>query len=189
MRQQHGLPAGERAMTASLSALAKAAGLAEHWTDARQQARTVAPDTLRALLRAMDLPADSDAEIRASHARLAGAGDAGLPVMLVGTAGGALQLPPSCAGRYEISGAHARPLAGETTPDASGRPEIALPPVPGYYTWPCPRAPSCWRWRRPARRRPPSCWANPGRAPGPGGAGLQPAPRERRSGPRHPWLW
>lgn len=121
-------------MTASLSALAKAAGLAEHWTDARQQARTVAPDTLRALLRAMDLPADSDADIRASHARLAGAGDAGLPVMLVGTAGGALLLPPSCAGRYEISGAHARPLAGETTPDASGRPEIALPPVPGYYT-------------------------------------------------------
>lgn len=122
-------------MTAALSALAKAAGLAEHWTDARQQARVVAPETLRALLRAMDLPADSDADIRDSQQRLDGArGEARLPAMLVGIAGGRMKMPPACAGPYEISDAHARPLAGETATDAAGMPEIAVPPVPGYYT-------------------------------------------------------
>ena len=122
-------------MTAELSALAKAAGLAEHWTDARQQARVVAPETLRALLRAMDLPADSDADIRDSQQRLDGArGEARLPAMLVGIAGGRLKMPPACAGPYEISAAHARPLTGETATDAAGMPEIAVPPVPGYYT-------------------------------------------------------
>ena len=35
---------------------------------------------------------------------------------------------------YEISAAHARPLTGETATDAAGMPEIAVPPVPGYYT-------------------------------------------------------
>lgn len=122
-------------MSATLSALAMAAGLAEHWTDARQQPRAVAPDTLRALLRAMDLPADSEADIRDSHARLAAArSQARLPAMMVAVAGGRLRLPPACAGAYEISAAHARALAGHTTTDAAGMPELLLPTVPGYYT-------------------------------------------------------
>ena len=83
----------------------------------------------------MDLPADSDADIRDSQQRLDGArGEARLPAMLVGIAGGRLKMPPACAGPYEISAAHARPLTGETATDAAGMPEIAVPPVPGYYT-------------------------------------------------------
>lgn len=122
-------------MSGTLSALALAAGLAEHWTDAYRQPRSVAPETLRALLGAMDLPADSDADIRASHERLARArGDAQLPAMMVTTAGGMLRLPPACAGHYEIGAAHAKPLAGHTTADAAGVPQLEAPTVPGYYT-------------------------------------------------------
>lgn len=122
-------------MSRTLSALALAAGLAEHWTDAYRQPRTVAPETLRALLGAMDLPADSDADIRASHERLARArGDAQLPAMMVATAGGMLRLPVACAGHYEIGADHTKPMTGHTTADAAGVPQLEVPAVPGYYT-------------------------------------------------------
>lgn len=49
------------AAPAGLSELAAEAGIAEHWTDASQRPCHVSPDTLRALLAAMDLPADSEA--------------------------------------------------------------------------------------------------------------------------------
>ncbi|MGV0762158.1 4-alpha-glucanotransferase [Tistrella mobilis] len=52
-----------------LQALAAAAGIATSWTDAAGQGHSVAPDTLRALLAVLDLPADSPAQIRESLAR------------------------------------------------------------------------------------------------------------------------
>ncbi|CAB3845195.1 4-alpha-glucanotransferase [Achromobacter insuavis] len=122
-------------MSATLSELAVAAGLAEHWTDARHQACTVAPDTLRALLRAMDLPADSEADIHDSRARLAAAhSEARLPAMLVAVAGTTLRLPAACAGRYEITGPQSAQLAGRAVAGASGLPELPVPAAPGYYT-------------------------------------------------------
>ncbi|KAG1080316.1 hypothetical protein G6F40_015933 [Rhizopus arrhizus] len=53
-----------------VSALAAEAGIAEDWTGADRRPRRVAPDTLRALLDAMDLPAGSEADIRDSRQRL-----------------------------------------------------------------------------------------------------------------------
>lgn len=52
-----------------LQALAAAAGIATSWTDAAGQGHSVTPDTLRALLAVLDLPADSPAQIRESLAR------------------------------------------------------------------------------------------------------------------------
>lgn len=69
----------------ALRALATRAGLLIDWNDYRGDPRTVAPDTLRAVLAAMGLPADDEAAIRASEATLAGSGDA--PAFVTGEAG------------------------------------------------------------------------------------------------------
>jgi len=55
----------------ALAALATAAGIATAWEDAAGQPHEVSPDTLRALLAVLDLPAGSVAQIRESHDRLA----------------------------------------------------------------------------------------------------------------------
>jgi len=52
-----------------LIALAKAAGVSVSWKDVFGQTHTVAPPTLRAVLRAVDLPADTDTDIAESMAR------------------------------------------------------------------------------------------------------------------------
>ncbi len=117
---------------AALAALAAEAGLAEHWTDAHGHPRVVAPDTLRALLRAMDLPADADGQIQASRRHLADS-HAHLPPMRVAVAGGTLSLPARCAGRYAIHAPQAAPLRGHTSPGIGGAPELAVPTQPGYY--------------------------------------------------------
>ena len=122
--------------TTGLAALAIEAGLAEHWTDAHGRAKVVAPDTLRALLRAMDLPADSDTQVQDSRLRLTDSNEH-LPTMLVAVAGGSLTLPASCAGLYELRAGQAAPaaaLTGHTTTGTTGAPELAVPPMPGYYT-------------------------------------------------------
>lgn len=51
-----------------LQALAAAAGIATSWTDAAGRGHSVGPDTLRALLAVLGLPADSPAQIRESLA-------------------------------------------------------------------------------------------------------------------------
>lgn len=123
-------------MSGTLSALALAAGLAEHWTDAYRQPRTVAPETLRALLGAMDLPADSDADIRASHERLARArGDAQLPAMMVTTAGGMLRLPPPPA----------RVITKSAQPTRSPWPDTPRPMPPACHNWKRQRFPATTR--------------------------------------------
>ncbi|MEI2414577.1 4-alpha-glucanotransferase [Orrella sp. JC864] len=55
-----------------LAALAQEAGLLAQWTDARRRAQQVPPDTLRRLLGAMGLPADTAGDIQDSRQRLAG---------------------------------------------------------------------------------------------------------------------
>jgi 4-alpha-glucanotransferase len=51
-------------------ALAEQAGLLVTWTDARGERRTVALDTLKAVLKALELPADNAADVSDSSARL-----------------------------------------------------------------------------------------------------------------------
>jgi 4-alpha-glucanotransferase len=53
-----------------LRQLAQRAGLISHWQDYRGESRTVAPETLRALLVALELPCASSAQIAESTARL-----------------------------------------------------------------------------------------------------------------------
>lgn len=55
----------------SVRDLATRAGFAVEWTDQSGAAQTVAPETLRRLLKALDLPCESDAQARDSLARLA----------------------------------------------------------------------------------------------------------------------
>ena len=54
----------------TLAALAQAAGVADRWVNAHGQPQVVSPDTLRAVLGAMDLPAATPAQIRDSLAHL-----------------------------------------------------------------------------------------------------------------------
>ncbi|WP_454674084.1 4-alpha-glucanotransferase [Achromobacter pestifer] len=118
-----------------LSALAATAGLAEHWTGADNRPRQVSPDTLRALLRGMDLCADSAEDIRDSRQRLMPASGLGrLPAMLVATAGESVDLPASCAGHYEILTSDGKRAAGHTTAGADGAAQLRAPDTPGYYT-------------------------------------------------------
>ena len=53
-----------------LHALAAAAGVAIHWTDADGQPHKVPEDVLRRILAGLELPADSDAQTEDSLARL-----------------------------------------------------------------------------------------------------------------------
>jgi 4-alpha-glucanotransferase len=55
----------------ALKALAGQAGLATDWSDYRGVRRDVSPGTLRAVLQAMDLPAETDSDIADSRRRLA----------------------------------------------------------------------------------------------------------------------
>lgn len=71
---------------AALAALAEAAGVMTRWHDVRGTEHTVAPPTLRAVLAAVGLPADSDGAITQSRARLA-EGARHLPPRLVLDAG------------------------------------------------------------------------------------------------------
>lgn len=71
---------------AALAALAEEAGLAVTWHDNAGRLNTVAPDTLRAVLAAMGLPADTPSAIAQAHAALARRA-ASLPPVLTMTVG------------------------------------------------------------------------------------------------------
>ncbi len=76
----------------ALKALADAAGLAPRWKDYRGTWHDVTPDTLRSVLRTLDLPADSEADVRASTERLHAPSEA-LPPLLTLPAGAAMPSP------------------------------------------------------------------------------------------------
>lgn len=82
----------------ALSALAAEAGLQEYWIDARQRPQRVSPDTLRALLRAMGLPCDTPADLRASRAEMKSRRAGAHASLIVGHVGEPLSLPASAAG-------------------------------------------------------------------------------------------
>ena len=76
---------------AALRALAEAAGVTAHWQDFQGKQHEVAPPTLRAVLRAIGFPGDSDVEIADSRARLH-AEAAAVPPLVVADAGGDVAL-------------------------------------------------------------------------------------------------
>ena len=116
-----------------LSALAAEAGIAEHWTDARQRPRRVAPDTLRALLAALALPADSPQDIEDSRQRLADQARDALPPLLVARVLGPVPLPRSVRGPYRIVCESGRVIDGDVRAGSGGQPLLTAPDEPGYH--------------------------------------------------------
>lgn len=121
----------------ALRSLAEQAGISLRWTDYRGELREVAPDTLRALLAALDLPAGSAAQIAESQAMLTADNDAAtLPPLLTATAGGSLRI---AAG--EIGAGSTRTLLCEDGHRASlhfedrgdGQLQAQLPEAIGYH--------------------------------------------------------
>ncbi|MGF7153112.1 4-alpha-glucanotransferase [Novosphingobium gossypii] len=109
-----------------LHALAEAIGLCRIWWDADGRDHVVSDTSLRRIAAALGYPAETDAEIAASHSRLAEE-RATPPAMIVTEAGAATSLPPSLVG------------AELTAPDGSVQhidtSTWTLPPIaePGYY--------------------------------------------------------
>jgi 4-alpha-glucanotransferase len=112
---------------AQLGRLAQAAGLALDYTDAFGKPKTVQPDTLRAVLAALDLPAASDAEIAESLSRLQPVQGAAVPKLLTTTVGVAAHVTPNADYRLVLEDGAA--AAGRTAEDG------ALPAidVAGYH--------------------------------------------------------
>ncbi|MNP95407.1 4-alpha-glucanotransferase [compost metagenome] len=123
----------DEAPDGELSALAAAAGIFEHWTDARQRSRRVAPATLRALLDALDLPADSPQAIRDSRQRVAAQAADALPPVIVTRIDETAPLPRAARGPYRIVCESGRIVEGEIRIDRDGQPCLSAPDEPGYH--------------------------------------------------------
>ena len=114
----------------ALSSLAQAAGVAPRWRDVHGGWHDVAPDTLRIVLAALGLPADSDAAIRDSQAQLAG-GPGKLPPLITAQAG--LVTPIATrSGRFELLLEHGTVQSGVLA-EAGGGSLLPAIDVPGYH--------------------------------------------------------
>lgn len=95
-------------MTSPLHALAAEAGLQVDWSDAAGQAQRVADEDLRAVLGALALPADTEADLAESRARLAEeegrflSADVGAPVLLRGVPDGRAELVTESGARRDL---------------------------------------------------------------------------------------
>ncbi len=118
----------------ALRALAREAGIAVEWRNYADEPRIVAPDALRAVLNALDLPCDSKDAIADSRARLTPKAELeGLAPLVTAIAGAPIRLPVADAPQRatllaETGGEHQLRLHRR-------RDAIELPPVatPGYH--------------------------------------------------------
>jgi 4-alpha-glucanotransferase len=115
----------------ALRELAEQAGVAVHWRDAFGQEHDVSPDTLRAVLNAVGLKANTDAEVAESCAHLNEQSRALLP-LVTADEGTAVRLaaPP---GRFKLTLETGTTSEGEAWDSGNGR--AVLPPLapPGYH--------------------------------------------------------
>jgi 4-alpha-glucanotransferase len=119
---------------AALARLAEAAGLAVTWRDNGGRDRTVGAETLRAVLAAMGLPADSAAAIADAHAALARRAAALPPVltMTVGTDG--VAIPGGAVGeRWRLTLEDSTTREGTLVAGCSGEPRLPGIEVPGWH--------------------------------------------------------
>ncbi len=124
-------PRGDRPMTDPLNALARAAGIATRWRDVRGEDHDVAPDAMRAILAALDLPAATEAQARDGLGRL-DAAQAGLPPLCTAVAGRPVLLGLPGEPAFRLT------LEDGTVREGRARQErglLALPAVdaPGYH--------------------------------------------------------
>lgn len=133
---------------ALLAALAAAAGIAPEWWEVSGRRHVVSPDTHKALLQAMRLPAQTTSQARASLMRLAALRDhRALPLTALAQEGvpSRLDLPPASAQRMvlhiqgedgQLTKVEIAPQAGEIVRKigCDGRPvlrrRVRLPPLP-----------------------------------------------------------
>jgi 4-alpha-glucanotransferase len=116
-----------------LLALAEQAGVAPRWRDAFGRVHDVTPDTLRAVLRALDLPAGSDAEIRDSRAALDEQSRTGsLPPLVTAEVGQEVRLPVP-AGRFRLTLENGGGYEGAAEADAEGHAILSAVAEPGYH--------------------------------------------------------
>lgn len=118
-----------------LRQLATRAGIAPEWTDQTGTLRQVSPDSLRAILRALGLPGDTDASLRNSLAAVKAVPLAGSSPLLTARVGQPAELPVAGGGDSDIEAVlengTRRILKAERTGD-----RLVLPPFdePGYHT-------------------------------------------------------
>ena len=86
---------------ARLNRLAQMAGVAVRWQDVHGRMNDVSPPTLRAVLRALELPADTASELEASLASFAGERPE-LPPLVTATVGEAVRVPAG-PGSYQLT--------------------------------------------------------------------------------------
>lgn len=121
----------------TLRQLAAKAGVAPHWTDQAGTERAVAPDSLRAILAALGLPADSDSALRNSLSMLeSGVNAAATSHFTTARIGQKVSLPLHAPGGTSVevameNGAH-RVVTSEEGYDGA----LTLPAFdePGYHT-------------------------------------------------------
>ena len=104
--------------------LARAAGLIVDWIDATGAAQQVRPDTLRAVLTALELPCGNNGQVKDSLARLQQMRSQAAPLLVV-----------KARARIPSPGARARLIAedGATYDLADRDGRLQLPSTPGYY--------------------------------------------------------
>jgi 4-alpha-glucanotransferase len=117
-----------------LAQLAEQAGVDVHWRDALDRPQTVPEDTLRAVLRALGLPADNADDVEASLHRMAQERSGGvLPRMLTADLGMPIDVPAAARGRaWKLLGEGDALIGEGELPSSDTR--IPGPAQPGYYT-------------------------------------------------------
>jgi len=114
----------------SLVRLARAAGVSPRWEDVFGKTHEVAPETLRLVLAALDLPANTEAEAEDSYRHLTQPAER-LPPLLTGLQGEAVHVPAR-PGRYRLVVEDGRSFEGFSEAAAGG---ARLPPIleHGYH--------------------------------------------------------
>ena len=117
---------------AELHALANEAGLLVDWEDAGGAPRRVLPESLRAVLSAMELPCATEGEARDSRRWLAEQQTAAQSAFLTADVGRSLLVPGVTAGPGDLEMEDGGVLDVALTPAAGGA-ELEVPPTPGFH--------------------------------------------------------
>ncbi len=115
----------------ALLKLARVSGLMADWRDITGQPTQVSPEALRALLNALGMPANSEAQIAESLAAQRHALHAIPPPLVTTEAGRELRLDIP-AGRYRVEAEDGTTAEGTATPAGHGA-RMTAPTLPGYY--------------------------------------------------------
>lgn len=123
-------------MDDALLHLARLAGISPHWHDAFGRPQTVPTDSLRAILKALELPAGTEADLADSIARAEAERFSDLPPLVTADAGARFRLHlPNASGRvrYHVTLDGGGVVEGEAEMENGALPLPAFD-TPGYHT-------------------------------------------------------